>query len=262
MKLKKIFACSILFASSLLISACGSGSDNEEEASSSSSQQTSTSSSVDLSKVDLPQLETEVQANEAAVEMVTSKGTIKIKLFPEYAPKAVENFMTHAHDGYYNGMKFHRIIKDFMIQSGDPNGDGTGGESIWGEAFEMELNKNLYNLRGALAMARSSNPVSQGSQFYIVQNGEDMSQTLSKDDYPEKIIEAYKSGGAPHLDGNYTVFGQVYEGMDVVDAIADVEVKASEEGGEASTPTEDITIESVKVIQEAKGTQATTDSTN
>ena len=77
-----------------------------------------------------PQLTTEVAENEKLVEMKTSMGTIKIKLFPEQAPKTVENFITHSKKGYYDGLKFHRVIKDFMIQGGDPNGNGTGGESI------------------------------------------------------------------------------------------------------------------------------------
>lgn len=136
---------------------------------STSTAESTTASSVDLNALELPQLTKDVAENEDLVEMVTNKGTIKIKLFPEHAPKAVENFMTHAKDGYYNGLTFHRVIKDFMIQGGDPKGDGTGGESIWGEGFETEINNHLYNIRGALSMARSQDPNSNGSQFFIVQ---------------------------------------------------------------------------------------------
>lgn len=107
-------------------------------------------------------MNTEVADNEDLVEMVTTKGTIKIKLFPELAPKAVENFMTHAKDGYYDGVTFHRVIQDFMIQGGDPEGNGTGGESIWGEGFETEISNQLYNIRGALSMARTQDPNSNG----------------------------------------------------------------------------------------------------
>ena len=95
-------------------------------------------------------------------------GVIKIKLFPEYAPKAVENFKTHAKNGYYDGLTFHRIINEFMIQGGDPNGDGSGGESIWGVPFEDEFSTEVLNYRGAF-MANSG-PNTNGSQFFIVQN--------------------------------------------------------------------------------------------
>ena len=87
--------------------------------------------------------------------METSEGTIKIRFFPEAAPKAVENFVTHAKDGYYNGLTFHRVIKDFMIQGGDPLGNGTGGESIYGKSFEDEFSNKLFNIRGSLSMANS-----------------------------------------------------------------------------------------------------------
>ena len=108
-----------------------------------------------------PQLSTDVANDEAEVIMHTSMGDITLKLFPKYAPLAVENFLTHAKDGYYDGLLFHRVISDFMIQSGDPNGDGTGGQSIWngkdksidsGNGFVNEISPYLYNIRGALAM--------------------------------------------------------------------------------------------------------------
>ena len=94
-----------------------------------------------------PQLSTEVAANEALVVMNTTLGPIKIKLFPEIAPKTVENFLTHAENGYYNGIIFHRVIEDFMIQGGDPTGTGMGGESIWGNSFEDEFSLKLFNLQ-------------------------------------------------------------------------------------------------------------------
>ena len=98
----------------------------------------------------------------------TTLGAIRVKLFPEEAPKAVENFITHAKNGYYDGIIFHRVIKDFMIQGGDPNGTGMGGESIWGRPFEDEFTPKLHNLRGALSMANAG-PCTNGSQFFIVQ---------------------------------------------------------------------------------------------
>ena len=90
-----------------------------------------------------PQLSKEVAANEALVVMNTTLGPIKIKLFPEVAPKTVENFLTHAENGYYNGIIFHRVIEDFMIQGGDPTGTGMGGESIWGNSFEDEFSDEI-----------------------------------------------------------------------------------------------------------------------
>ncbi|MGM0152343.1 peptidylprolyl isomerase [Enterococcus sp. 3G6_DIV0642] len=248
--MKKILFTLTAAASLLLLAAC-TGSSTTDPSSSNSAESTSTSESVDLNALELPQLSTDVQENEALVEMVTEEGSIKIKLFPEIAPKAVENFLTHAKDGYYDGLTFHRVVEEFMIQGGDPNGDGTGGESIWGEGFGEEYSNQLYHLRGALAMAKSSAPNSQGSQFYIVQNDQDVSDGLAIQHYPEKIIEAYKNGGTPQLDGSYTVFGQVIEGMDVVDKIAQAETQDSG-NGENSQPVEPVKIETIKVLQEVK----------
>ena len=179
--------------------------------------------------------------------MKTNMGDIKIKLFPNEAPKAVENFTTHAKNGYYNGLIFHRVIKDFMIQGGDPLGRGFGGESIWGNSFEDEFNPMLHNLRGALSMANSG-PNTNGSQFFIVQASsvpdgmvdqmKDMPQA-----FPADIVEAYENmGGTPWLDFRHTVFGQVMEGMDVVDAIANVKVGGSDK------PLEDVIIETIEII--------------
>lgn len=245
MKKKKLMLTLGLAAALLVVAGCSTNQTTTSSTKASTAEST-TESSVDLNALELPQLTNEVAANESLVEMTTSEGTIKIKLFPELAPKAVENFMTHAKDGYYDGLTFHRVIKDFMIQGGDPKGDGTGGESIWGEGFETEVSNRLYNIRGALSMARSDNPNSNGSQFFIVQNSDDVHDGLLKDDYPRAIIDAYKKGGYPSLDGHYTVFGQVIEGMDVVDKIAQVET------GSNNKPTTDVKIESIKVLQEAE----------
>ncbi|GKS54280.1 MULTISPECIES: peptidylprolyl isomerase [Enterococcus] len=250
MKHKKLFLTMSMAATLLFAAGCTSnGSDTASSSTKESTEkttETSTVESIDLNSLELPQLNTEVADNEDLVEMVTTKGTIKIKLFPELAPKAVENFMTHAKDGYYDGVTFHRVIQDFMIQGGDPEGNGTGGESIWGEGFETEISNQLYNIRGALSMARTQDPNSNGSQFFIVQNSDDMHDGLLKDDYPQAIIDAYKNGGYPSLDGEYTVFGQVVEGMDVVDAIAAVETDSSDK------PKEDVKIEKINILQEAK----------
>lgn len=249
---KKILLTVTTLAAFVFLGACGS--TNTTESSDSSKATTETSSAVDLNSLDLPQLSDEVAEDETLVEMVTSAGSIKIKLFPTQAPKAVENFVTHAKEGYYNGTKFHRVIEDFMIQGGDPKGDGTGGESIWGDSFENEISNQLYNVRGALAMANSGGDATNGSQFFIVQNHEDVSDGLAIQYYPEAIIEAYKNGGVPQLDGGYTVFGQVVEnGMEVVDKIATSETTGEANSmGEDSTLKEDVTIKEIKILQEAK----------
>ncbi|UUV99824.1 peptidylprolyl isomerase [Vagococcus luciliae] len=247
---KWLIASTTLLLSLALFSACGNNDSSKNTTSTSQSNSSSiassteTSESVDINSLELPQLSTEVAKDEDLVEMVTTEGSIKIKLFPKIAPKAVENFMTHAKDGYYDGLIFHRVINDFMIQGGDPEGNGTGGASIWNKPFEDEFSNQLYNLRGALSMANSG-ANTNGSQFFIVQNSDDMSDGLLAEDVPTKIIDAYKKGGAPHLDGRHTVFGQVIEGMDVVDNIAKAET------GENDKPKKDIKIEKINILQEA-----------
>ena len=167
-------------------------------------------------------------AGDTVATLHTSMGDISVKLFPEKAPKTVENFVTHAKNGYYNGVTFHRVIQDFMIQGGDPEGTGCGGESIWGRSFEDEFDIELRNYRGALSMANAG-PGTNGSQFFIVQCSEVVPQLVAQmrqledGGFPKEVTENYvKVGGTPHLDFRHTVFGQVFEGMDVVDAIAAV----------------------------------------
>lgn len=191
------------------------------------------------------QLSTPQKGDTLAV-MHTNMGNIKIKLFPEKAPKTVENFVTHSKNGYYNGLKFHRVINDFMIQGGDPRGNGTGGESIWGVSFKDEFDPELHNLRGALSMANSG-PNTNGSQFFIVQAREvpanmlEQMHDLEDNGFPADITAAYAElGGTPWLDFRHTVFGQVTEGMDVVDAIAAVETNND-------VPCEDVIINSIDI---------------
>lgn len=181
--------------------------------------------------------------------MITNKGTIKINFFPDVAPKAVENFKTHAKNGYYNGTIFHRIIPDFMIQGGDPEGTGRGGESIWGRSFEDEFDVNHRNFRGALSMANCG-PNTNGSQFFIVQKTEveediidQMKELGEKKGFPQAVIDGYdKFGGTYWLDGRHTVFGQVYEGMDVVDKIAAVKTDRNDK------PLEPVMIEKIEIV--------------
>ena len=149
----------------------------------------------------------------SAAVLHTNHGPVEVELFDEDAPKTVENFRKLAGDGFYDGVIFHRVIKDFMIQGGDPTGTGTGGP---GYTFEDEFNDHKVE-RGALAMANAG-PNTNGSQFFIVTTAE-----------------------APWLDGKHTVFGQVTEGMDVVDAIEGKETDGSDR------PREDVRIESVQL---------------
>ena len=183
---------------------------------------------------------------------VKNFGDIKIKFFEKSAPKAVENFVTHAKEGYYDGTIFHRVMEEFMIQGGDPDGNGTGGESIWGKGFNEEIDEELLPYRGALCMAsRGTGTYSIGSQFFIVQANysEQMATTLKYYGYDEKLIESYKNyGGYLSLYGGYTVFGQVFEGMDVVDKIAKVE-KDYSLTGELSVPKETITVEKIVISE-------------
>ncbi|MBQ9519193.1 MAG: peptidylprolyl isomerase [Firmicutes bacterium] len=216
--------------------------------------------------ISLPQLD-RPQKGDTAATLHTNMGDISVRLFPQYAPKAVENFVTHAKNGYYNGVTFHRVINDFMIQGGDPEGTGMGGESIWGSDFENEVTFELRNFRGALCMANAG-PDTNGSQFYIVQSkdiGEDAKKGLEmlkgmKDEtyyrdedgnavtygdvYPDALINEYENnGGCPYLDMDYTVFGQVYAGMDTVDKIAAVKTDSSDK------PIEAVVIKSIDVFE-------------
>lgn len=192
----------------------------------------------------IAQLEMPSKGEKIAV-MKTNMGDIKIRLFPEIAPKAVENFISHSQNGYYDGLIFHRVIKDFMIQGGDPTGTGRGGESIYGRSFEDEFDLSARNYRGALSMANAG-PNTNGSQFFIVQakNVDEglISQMVELADrgFPQEVTENYrKVGGTPWLDFKHTVFGQVFEGMDVVDAIAGVKV------GPQDKPVDDVIIEKI-----------------
>ncbi len=231
----------------LLLSGCDMQEANE---------QATTDKSVELIQFN------EAQSGDLLATLHTSMGDIKIHLFPEIAPKAVENFVTHARSGYYNNVIFHRVIANFMIQSGDPSGNGTGGNSIWEVPFADEFSDQLYHFSGALAMANAGKNTN-GSQFFIVQNEDGAAYD---DSYFERIyIQAQKKqwsnagfvhsdavkqvyrelGGAPHLDQQHTVFGQVIEGMDVVKRISEVKTGAKDK------PVSDIFITSI-TIEEVK----------
>lgn len=253
MKIKnKIFIPVILAIISSILVSCGSPADSSSSKSSSGSSNSSQkTSSGDVNKdLKYSKLENiwnfkEPSKGDKVATLKTTMGDIQVVFFDKVAPKAVENFLTHAAAGYYNGLKFHRVIKDFMIQSGDPKGDGTGGESIWGEYFEDEIYNTALNFRGALSMAKTSEPNTNGSQFFIVQAKtitDQMATELERLSFPKEVIEKYKEvGGAPWLDGQYTVFGRVLQGMDVVDKIANLKV------GSNDKPETDVKINSIEI---------------
>lgn len=151
--------------------------------------------------------------------MKTTNGTMKIKLFPSEAPLAVTNFVWLAKKWYYNGLIFHRVIKDFMLQWGDPTGTGMWWESIYGHEFEDEFSPKLNNIKWALSMANSG-PATNGSQFFIVQ-----------------------AKSTSWLDGAHTVFGQVYEGIDNVDKIAGLKTDSNDK------PVKEVKIISLDIME-------------
>ena len=220
------------------------------------------------------QLEAPEKGEEIAVVTLTTGQTFKIRFFPDEAPKAVYNFKRHALDGYYDGLTFHRIIENFMIQGGDPEGAGYGGESVWGEMFADEFNANLVNIDGSLSMANAGQNTN-GSQFFInATGGGDMGWDYYEMGYeyykqdPDTFLYYYKNwpdmdkitdevkafyeehGGNVNLDGYYsvantghTVFGQVFEGMDVVYALTKVETD------ENDMPLTPVVIEKVEIVK-------------
>lgn len=262
---KKWMLLLIACFSFIIIAGCGQGTGEEDEAQGSTPTDEETTDEAgneapeeeerelterEIAPEEYPQLNNEVGENEIEAIIHTNMGEIRIKLFPEYAPKAVENFVGLSEQGFYDGVIFHRVINDFMLQGGDPTGTGTGGESIYGEPFEDEFTTALAHFRGALSMANRG-PATNTSQFFIVQAS---NRNLTADwfaaaaaqglRFPDETVEHYlEFGGTPHLDFGHTVFGHVIEGMDVVDAIAQVETAA------ADKPVEDVVIETIEIVE-------------
>jgi len=173
-----------------------------------------------------PNAEAEAQVAEgenmkvAVIE--TTMGDITVQLLPDVAPKAVENFIGLSKRGYYDGVIFHRVIKDFMIQGGDPTGTGYGGKSIWEIPFEDEVDPAWrFDRKGLLAMANTGRPKTNGSQFFI---------TLDQTSW---------------LNDKHTIFGVVIDGMDVVDAIGEVET------GPGDKPIVDVKMKTVRIEERA-----------
>lgn len=253
--MKKILSFLIIMLVLLFVlTGCGNNkSTNTSKSTNTTKNTTSTNSSKEESKVNVNYAEAakkqmaQPEAGETtAVIHVKDYGDIKVKFFKDVAPKAVENFITHSKEGYYNGVTFHRVINEFMIQGGDPEGTGMGGESIWEKDFEEELDSELVPYRGSLCMASRGlqNSPSLGSQFFITQAkySEQMASYMESYGYPADLLEQYKTyGGYLSLYKQYTVFGQVYEGMEVVDKIAAVETDSNDK------PIQDVIIESIDV---------------
>ena len=180
----------------------------------------------------------------------TEYGQFRAVLYPDEAPMAVENFIALANEGYYNGLPFHRVIGDFIIQSGDATGSGNGGTTCWdGMPFPVEISSKLHHFSGALCMAHMGSDTSANfSQFYVVQTAPDSisdedAQSLLDKGMDQAVADAYKAGGgAPYLDYYNTIFGQVYEGMEVVDAIA-----IASDPDQDGKPRTEITLTSVQI---------------
>ena len=260
MKKKMLFKGFILGLTSVMtlgLTGCADTS-SETSSSASSSSSTSQSNSYETDAVITDQMAMPQPGEQIAVFNVEGYGTFQARLFPEAAPKAVENFVELASEGAYNGVPFHRGGEDFMIQSGDTTLNGGDGQSIYGSGFGVELNESLHHYTGALAVARTSSKSSgQSTQFYIVSNQSTKDYTdadwnaLEKQTgvaFDEATRAAYQQyGGAPSLDMNYTVFGQVFAGQEVVDAIAAASVELNPQTGENSAPNPEIILSSVEI---------------
>lgn len=245
--------CGVITACSLV--SCGkdiSVDESDSSGSSSSSSSQSAEENVDIANFTAPE-----KGDTVVIMNIKDYGEVRIRLFPEYADKGVENFVTHAKEGYYDGLTFHRVIEDFMIQGGDPLGTGTGGESIWGGKFDGGTDPHLIHAAGAVAYANSGSTATDGSQFYIV-TGEKYTEsdlTSMAAYYGFTVTDQKKDiyttvGGAPFLDGNYTVFGQVYQGLDIIFKIQSVATDALTESNPQyvmNRPLEDVIMESVTV---------------
>jgi peptidyl-prolyl cis-trans isomerase B (cyclophilin B) len=216
MKIKRYFSFILITMLTCLFVLVGCGNVNSKEESNNQSKTSeSNENSPSSESKDLP----------IATITVDGYGVIQAELYPETAPNTVNNFIDLANKNFYNNLKFHRVIKGFMIQGGDPKGDGTGGPgySIKGEFTSNGFPNSLKHTKGVLSMARTQNPDSAGSQFFIM------------------------SGDAPNLDGDYAAFGKVISGMDVVDKIQNVETNS------ADAPKKDVVITSITV--DTKGVQ-------
>ena len=204
-----------LIMTSLVLVGCGTSKSNTNKTAENDTKSSSESSETNSSEAN--------KSLPLATISVEGYGVIEAELYPEIAPNTVNNFIDLSNKGFYNNLTFHRIIKDFMIQGGDPKGDGTGGPgySIEGEFTSNGFANSLKHTKGVLSMARSQDPNSAGSQFFI----------MTKE--------------ASHLDGEYAAFGKVISGLDVLEKIENVKTSNDK-------PKEDVVIKSITV--DTKGT--------
>ncbi len=281
--MKRITLCVLALLTALFCTACSTGSGGQATAAEVLKNKDKLADPASLKPVENHekigyQLDYPKEGEEIAVITMESGDTIKLRFFPDEAPKAVYNFKLHAIQGYYDGLTFHRIMENFMVQGGDPKGDGTGGESVWEKPFEDEFNANLVNIDGAVSMANNG-ANTNGSQFFINATGgvkpnwqnyeagfqqyqEDpdaftsvYGRWIKMDLVPDEMKTLYSEhGGNPHLDGYYstiglghTVFAQVFEGMNHVLNLTKTPV---EEDG--STPTKDVVIRKIEIVTYGK----------
>lgn len=251
--LKYILIITVITILLFALCGCNNSKNNTNNTSNKNNNTNSTSNNntkqqTDIEKIDFVSLAQKQIANPEkgdtiAIIHVKNYGNITVKFFKDSAPKAVENFVTLSKQGYYNGVTFHRVINDFMIQGGDPTGTGAGGESMWGKDFEDEFSYDLVPYRGALCMANAGSNTN-GSQFFIEQASYDEStyNMLKQYGYPQNLLDAYKIyGGSMHLFFAHTVFGQVIDGMDVVDKIAATKTDTN------GKPNTDVVIENIEI---------------
>ncbi|MPM16138.1 hypothetical protein SDC9_62514 [bioreactor metagenome] len=220
MKMKKLLKLSLLLCLSMsfFFAGCSTKTKENKDNNSTNVNKASENSTSDMDKVAISEKGPNDKNPVATIQMENGK-TIKIELFPDIAPNTVRDFLSLSTKGFYNGLTFHRVIPGFMIQGGDPKGNGTGGPdySIFGEFNSNGFNNPLKHTRGVISMARSKNKNSAGSQFFIMH-----------EDYPS-------------LDGEYAAFGNVIEGLDAVDEIASVEKGANDK------PVNDVKIKTITV---------------
>lgn len=201
-----------------------------------------------------------VKGDTCAEFVISGYGSIFVRLFPSEAPKAVKNFTSLAEEGYYDNMKIDRVIADYLVQSGSP--DGSSGKSIYGGGFENEISKELIPARGALCMANFGEDGTNTSQFFFVQTKSEVVRSLAEPlenryhmSLREYFNEAYQTelseeelkryetyGGAPWLSGHHTVFGQIYDGFSVLDQLSEAKVTSK------LKPNPSITIETVRIF--------------
>lgn len=223
--MKKLFACFLCIAlSAVVLAGCGSKEDHDTQAGSSSSEVSEDQRDTASEQNDTASEEEYLEGLHHAEIEVKDYGTIALELDADTAPISVTNFIRLAKDGFYDGLTFHRIIKGFMIQGGDPRGNGTGGsdQTIKGEFSKNGVENDISHERGVISMARSNDPDSASSQFFIVHED------------------------SPSLDGSYAAFGHVTEGIEIVDKICE-DTPVQDNNGTVA-PDDQPVITSIKVV--------------